>query len=249
MDLAQEYGSRNEYKDALRILLPTSPIYSFLEGRIQKPSFTFIKLAEITESDEKDKINRIIGERRTRLGAKLDQVTVQVTREVLKVSVLEDLYQNVVDWTSDDAERRLYEEKLLQHAYHQLNVVTAEDKPAKREKVMRLAHGMVIIGHPYKLAWDLELEWQDFEDTTDLDRIVLSQYIQFFQHSGLSAILRGFFEIKLEPDEQEKDDTLAERNTVEGSSSLGAVDRLELITVRHDFPNDNSRKLTSIRMA
>lgn len=56
--------------------------------------------------------------------------------------------------------RREYEEKVLQRAYDTLLVLPAGSKEEKREKVMKLAHDMVIIKHPYLLAWQIELEWR-----------------------------------------------------------------------------------------
>lgn len=236
VDFARDCGTRDQYKNALKILLPDSPVYEFLEGRIQKPSYTFVRLAELSESDEREQINRNIGERRTRLGARLDQVTLEVTREVLRNSELEDLYQHVIDWTSDDEERRTYEEKLLQHAYDHLCALPAEEKRAKREKVLKLANGMVIIKHPYKLAWDVELEWQDFEDAAALDRNMLWHYAQFFRQAGLSAVLSGFFELKLESQDNDEDSSGAKRDPPGIPSSLSPEDRLDLLTVRNSLP-------------
>ncbi|KAL9081567.1 MAG: hypothetical protein Q9159_007245 [Coniocarpon cinnabarinum] len=197
VSFAKEHGSRSQYKDALRMYLPSSPFGEFLQGRIWQPSFTFKRLAEITEFDEKERINREVGQRRTRLGAKLTQVQLDVKREVFRDSELEDLYQQVVEWTQDDDERRIYEEKLLQHAYGHMIVLLSDDKILKRRQVQDLAHGMVIIKHPFKLAWDIELEWHDVEDVASLDRNVLLEYVQFFQEDGLAKIIQAHLGQKL----------------------------------------------------
>jgi superkiller protein 3 len=93
LGLAKNQGTRLQYKHAQEIVLPTSPIYDYLEGRIPHPSHTYQVQAQITEFEEKERINREIGIRRTRLGAKIAQVTVDVKREVLRDSDLEDLYR------------------------------------------------------------------------------------------------------------------------------------------------------------
>lgn len=80
--------------------------------------------------------------------------------EVYSASPLEGLYQDIIDWTNDDDLRRTYEEKLLQRAYDTLLVLPTGKKAEKREKVMKLAHDMVIIRHPFLLAWQIELEWR-----------------------------------------------------------------------------------------
>ena len=100
---AKHNGSRRDYKNALRELyLPTSTIYDFLEGRVPHPGFTYTRLAEITEAEETERINREIGERRTRLGAKIGQVSAEVTREVFAQSDLETIYTEIINWTRDD---------------------------------------------------------------------------------------------------------------------------------------------------
>jgi superkiller protein 3 len=149
---AKQHGAVEQYKRALTILLPDSPVYACLEGRIPHPSHTYIKLAEITEELEAQQIKQEISERRTRIGARIGQVTMDVKSEVFGNSELEMLYQHVIDWSKDDGVRREYEEKLMRRAYDVLLVVSAEHKPAKLDQVLTLAEGMVIIHHPFKLA-------------------------------------------------------------------------------------------------
>ena len=199
VSVAQEHGTRQQYKEALRTNLPASPVYNFLEGRIPHPSHTFLRLIEITEADEKDIINREVGERRTRLGAKLGQVQLDVKREVYRKSELEDLYQSVIDWTVDDEMRSQYEEKLLVHAYDFMTVLLADDKTVKQKQVQELARGMVVIKRPFKLAWDIELEWQDSEESSGLDRNILLEYISFFPTTGIARVLQGFLSQKYVP--------------------------------------------------
>ncbi|KAF2198576.1 hypothetical protein GQ43DRAFT_400623 [Delitschia confertaspora ATCC 74209] len=160
VDFARKHGTKLQYADALKTQLPTSPIYSFLEGRLPHPSAIYTRLADIYEAVEKERINKEIGERRSRLGATLSGVTTDVKREVYAKSELESIYQNIIDWTSDDDLRRQYEEKLLQRAYDTLMVLPKGKKAGKRDQVMKLAHDMVIIKHPFLLAWQIDIEWR-----------------------------------------------------------------------------------------
>ncbi|KAL9005635.1 MAG: hypothetical protein Q9188_001591 [Gyalolechia gomerana] len=196
-DFARKCGSRFQYKHSLEILLPGSTLYDYLEGRILHPSYTYTRLAELGEQDEKEKINFEIGQRRTRLGAKIDQVTAEVKKEVLQDSDLETLYQHVIDWTDDQETRRLYEEKLLQHAYDTLIALPGAQKASKREEVIRLAQGLVILKHPFVLAWTITLEWKDIERIEELDAGLLHEYIKFFPDDGLGKVLRGYLESEI----------------------------------------------------
>lgn len=160
VDHGRRHGTKLQYARALATQLPTSPVYPYLEGRLPHPSGTFTRIAEIHEAEEAQTIKKYIAERRSRLGATLEGTTSQVKNEVYGASPLEDIYQNIVDWTTDDELRREYEEKLLQRAYDTLLVLPAGEKAEKRKKVTKLAHDMVIIRHPFLLAWQIELEWR-----------------------------------------------------------------------------------------
>ena len=196
---SQKNGSREDYKRALEVTLPESPVYDFLEGRFPHPSFTYVRIAEIIETEEKERINKEIGQRRTRLGAKIDQVTADVKREVYIASGLEDIYQHVIDWSNDDEQRRQYEEKLLQRKHDLLLILPAPEKAGKREQVEKMAQGMVIIKHPFLLAWQIALEWKDSEHLADWDANVLREFIDFFPDSGVGKVLKGFVESEISP--------------------------------------------------
>lgn len=160
VDFARKHGGPKENVNALKIQLPTSPIYDFLSGRLPHPAATLERIASLLESSEASTISSLIADRKTRIGATLESTTIAVKQEVFGQSELEDIYQAVIDWTQDDEVRREYEEKLLMRAYEHLLVLPKGGKREKREKVERLAHGMVVIRHPMRLAWMIELEWR-----------------------------------------------------------------------------------------
>lgn len=198
-EFAKKYGSRQQYKHSLEVLLPTCTVYEYLEGRIPNPAYSYIRIADITEADEKAKINKDIGERRTRLGARIDQVITDVKREVMQSSDLERLYSEIIDWTDDDETRRRYEEKLLQHAYDTLAISEVSKKSERRQRVLNLSQGLVILKHPFALAWKITLEWKDVNELGDLDSGLLMEYIDHFPDDGLSKVLRGYLESEITP--------------------------------------------------
>ncbi|KAL8695398.1 MAG: hypothetical protein Q9218_000157 [Villophora microphyllina] len=228
-DFARKCGSRTQYRQSLEVLLPGNELYEYLEGRIPHPSHTYTRISEIIEQDEKEKINSEIGQRRTRLGAKIDQVTAEVKKEVLQGSALESLYQRVIDWTDDDTTRRTYEEKLLQHAYDTLLVLPSAQKATKREEVTRIAKGLVILKHPFALAWKIDLEWKDVERLEELDVGILREYIDFFSEDGLGKVLRGYLEseISVFPERVADQDGVQDEKSV---PVMTAEDRLVLMT-------------------
>ncbi len=199
VDFARSQGDRSQYVKALEIILPDSPIYPALEGRVPHPAKTFETIAQILEIDEKKRINTLIGERRTRLGAKITQVTQEVNREVLSQSKLGTIYQQLTIWSNDDEIRRQYEEKLLQFQYDLLLATPAPENPDLLQVVEKLGNDMVIIDHPFKLAWDIAIEWQDCKEISDYDVNVLSRYCSHFPDSDLCHVLTGFMTSKLSP--------------------------------------------------
>ncbi|RPA93643.1 protein prenylyltransferase [Choiromyces venosus 120613-1] len=157
-------GTVAQRKRALRVLLPESPIFGYLEGRIPHPSHTLEKLIHLVEGEEKEKINKEIAKRRSRLGAVLAQVTLDVKREVYSDSPLEELYQELINWSDDEEVRRVTDSKLLQHCYEKLLAFPEEKKTALRSRVWKLAEGLVILKYPYELAWYIMIEWKDCEN-------------------------------------------------------------------------------------
>ncbi|UNI17453.1 Superkiller protein 3 [Purpureocillium takamizusanense] len=199
VDFARAQGDKLQYADALWIQLPDSPLYQVLEGRFPHPARTYETIALILEEFEKKRINTLIGERRTRLGATLTDVTVEVKREVFSLSKLEHIYRQLINWTSDDDVRRTYEEKLLQHCHDRLLVAPAAGKADEQAKVRGLASDMVIIKHPFKLAWDIAINWQDHKDIKDWDVNVLREYCGFFPDSDLYKVITGYLTSAISP--------------------------------------------------
>ena len=204
------HGNRAQLKKALELEVPNGPFYEYLEGRLPHPSYTYVKLAEITEAEEKDRINKEIAERRTRLGARINQVTAEVKYEVYSKSSLEELYHKVIDWHLDDEIRRQYEEKVLLRAYDTLVILPSKDKPEKLEKVKNLANGMVILRHPFLLAWRIVLEWKELEHLRSLDISTIKDFINIFPENGLSKTLNQFLHCPICPFEAGEDESKGE---------------------------------------
>lgn len=182
------------------------------------------------EAEEKEKINTEIGQRRTRLGAKIDQVSAEVKREVLENSPLESWYESIINWTHDDEIRRLYEEKLLQHAYDTLTVLPTAKKAVKRKQVQRMARGLVILKHPFRLAWTVDLEWTDVAHIEDMDAGLLRDFIALFPDDGLSKLLTGFLDSEICPFPRPTESAKEQNEKSEDNSPISGGDRLILMT-------------------
>ncbi len=223
---AKKYGSKSQYRHALELHLPSSSLYTCLEGRIPHPSHTLSRIIESMEIEEKEWINCQIGERRTRLGAKIDQVMLEVKREAFAKYPLEAFYQETINWTNDDESRRNFEEKLLKRAYENLLALPDREKAAKRDEVLSIANGMVIVKHPYELAWIIALEWVDAESLAEWDVGIFRESIGFFPELGLSKVLRGFLDSDISPFPKSPEKTPENGSDSNADSRLSEADRL-----------------------
>ncbi|RKU44512.1 Superkiller protein 3 [Coniochaeta pulveracea] len=200
IDSARINGRPEQYVEALELILPESPLYSALEGRLPNPAKTYETMAQIIGESDSKQINTLIGERRTRIGAKVGEVTLEVKREVFTKSRLADLYRKIIDWSNDDDIRRTYEEKLLQYCHERLLAFPpGEEKSEELKTVLKLANDMVIIKHPFKMAWDIAIDWRDHKDIKEWDFHVLREYITFFPDSDLTRVLSGFLSCTISP--------------------------------------------------
>ena len=196
---ARSKGDSMQVVEALGIILPDSPIYATLAGRVPGPAATYETIAKLVEKDEQRRINTLIGERRTRLGARLVDVTVEVKSEVFAASPLTHVYSELISWTRDDDLRHAYEEKLLAYRVERLAVFSGKQKDDERHEVVQFAKGMVIIKQPFQLAWDIAVDWEDHADIRDWDAALLWEYRGLFPESGLGKALSGFLTSDLSP--------------------------------------------------
>ncbi|KAK0725376.1 hypothetical protein B0H67DRAFT_480923 [Lasiosphaeris hirsuta] len=204
VDYARAQGDRQQYVEALDLILPESPVYPALEGRVPHPAKTYEIQAQIVETEEKKRINILIGERRTRIGARVSEVTLEVKREVYHQSRLSYVFQQIINWSVDDEVRRTYEEKLLKYCYERLTFWPAgEQKEHEAAIVQKLANDMVIIKHPFKFAWDIAINWQDHKEISQWDVNFLRQYCVFFPDSDLNRVIMGFLTSAVSPFPQE----------------------------------------------
>ncbi|KAF8464080.1 hypothetical protein BDZ91DRAFT_730696 [Kalaharituber pfeilii] len=195
----QKHGTTEQHKQVLNFILPDSPVFDFLEGLIPHPADTYSKLAGIVEKEEKDKINKEIANRRSRLTATKGNVILEVHNEVLGASPLEDLYQKILNWSDSEELRRETEKKLIQHGYEKLLAFPPEKKTEQRKKVAKWAEGMVILKYPFELAWRITIEWKDCESLVDHDVNILREYIGFFPETGLGNVLKAYLDSEISP--------------------------------------------------
>lgn len=191
---AKKYGSQAQYRHALELLLPSSSLYTTLEGRVLQPALVYQRLLESASEEEKEWINSQIGVRRGRIGTTLDQITRDVKREAITKFNIEGRYTSLIDWIQDDSLRHDLEQQRFQRAFDNLLLLPSGQKSVQRDAVLNMANGMVIIKQEYAPAWRVALEWVDAENLQDWDPSIFRQYVGYFPDDGLSKVLRGFLD-------------------------------------------------------
>ncbi|CAK7266308.1 Superkiller protein 3 [Sporothrix epigloea] len=220
---ARSKGDSQQIVEALGIILPDSPIYPTLVGRVPGPAATYETIAKLVEKDEQRRINTLIGERRTRLGARLVDVTIEVKSEVFAASPLVHIYSELISWTRDDDLRHEYEEKLLAYRVERLSVFSDQQKEDERHEVIKCAKGMVIIKQPFQLAWDIALDWEDYAQIREWDAAFLWEYRALFPESGMGKVLSAFMTSDLSPfpgppeDQIKQTEEKKDKNGVDGA--------------------------------
>ena len=195
----KKYGSQPQYRRALELLLPSSPLYATLEGRVMSPSLIYQRILESAETEEREWISTQIADRRTRIGSNLEHTTKEVRREAISKFEIEQKITSLIDWIQDDDQRHELEQRRFQRAFDDLLVLPSNQKPGQRDKVLNLANGMVIIKQQFPLAWQVALEWVDAENLMEWDHNLFRLYIEYFPDDGLSKVLRGFLDSGASP--------------------------------------------------
>lgn len=229
---ATSAGGRLQRARAMGLQVPTSPFYEYIADRSPQPLKTWLDIAALLESWEQSTINKLVGERRTRIGARLKEVTAQTKRECYSQSNLDQVYENIINWAYDDTLRRDYEEKQFLRAVDKLEISETAEKASLADEVLNLARGMVIVKHPYEVAWKINLEWRDGETLDEWDFDLLMEFVKLFPQSGLAKVIEGFLYSPLSPfgdiDDDEQDQ---KRQKERGVDLRDAEARLEYMTV------------------
>ncbi|KAJ1030223.1 hypothetical protein NDA16_001134 [Ustilago loliicola] len=67
-----------------------------------------------------------------------------------------------------------------------------EAKRRLRDEILKLASGMVIIGLPDELAWEIDLEWRPVRSLVDLRLEQMRKFITLFPRSGRTKAFRSY---------------------------------------------------------
>ncbi|EPY51184.1 ski complex TPR repeat subunit Ski3 [Schizosaccharomyces cryophilus OY26] len=190
LELIRGEGSKADQMKALSLLTPSQgDLYQFLEGRIEPVQSLYMQMADLQESLDHDYYQREVNKRKSRLGARIDQVIRDVEKEIINNSPIENIYMEIINWSQDDEIRRLTETKLLYMYLKRLYASDSKEKAIWRNKVWELVQGMITLHIPEQTAWTIYLEWQDHSHVDQLNPIEIKEFCNLFSESPLSKAL------------------------------------------------------------
>ncbi|KDQ57736.1 hypothetical protein JAAARDRAFT_35420 [Jaapia argillacea MUCL 33604] len=237
VELKRENASRTQIADALSLYLPGSKVYDVLSALPApdptNPTATTTFAAQVAlhntlsileeivtlhEKEEEETINREVDKRRMRLGAAgPEQIRAEVAREVLAVSRLPHLYNEVLNHPdTSDSLRRETESKLLRHKQRYLHALPASQEFAVQKakiasEIDELVDGAVLLGLPDELAWSIFIEGKDTDSIDGYDISTLRRFMEIFPSAPLTKLLRGYFSymrITIFSEDEESDDDI-----------------------------------------
>ncbi|KAK7206873.1 hypothetical protein BZA70DRAFT_117069 [Myxozyma melibiosi] len=219
-----EKGSKKDKIKMLKAILPGTPVYEYLEGRLPHPASTLQKLTEMLETEERQTIEGSVSKQRNKLGVNINTMTRKIKREVYEASELEKYYDLLLNWSDDDQTRRQVEGKLLTFLYNKLLVLQPKDRQQTKLQLYKMATEMVVLHSPIELAWSITLDWNDCRDLSELDENLLREYINNFPDTGLSKVIQAFLKSDISPFHRA---TEAETDGDDGESDVESVTVME----------------------
>lgn len=193
-------NSKGDEESRIRFLemqLPSSPLYEFMEGRFPKVALTLQRLIKLISTKETSIINKTISKNKFKISS--GKATNDTIYRIYNESKLPEYYQQLINVTHDDEERRTMESKLLKYLFSLLKVSPNVEKEPLRKQIQEMASGMIVVKSPEPLAWELEIEWWDVKNLQDLDFDVITYYMENFPTQGLAKTLQGFLHSEISP--------------------------------------------------
>ncbi|KAK9450965.1 uncharacterized protein V1518DRAFT_167002 [Limtongia smithiae] len=192
-------GSRADHLQMLKLQLPESPLFPFLDGRIPPPAETLERLTDLIQTEENERIQNTVKSQRNMLGANLSEITRRVKLQVYESSQLEHYYRELLNWSHSEEQRREVEGRLLSFLYNKLLALPMDKKSVIRQNILELSTGMIVVKSPIEQAWVFGLEWVDCADLSELDATLVREYIFRFPDKGLARVLIAFLKSDISP--------------------------------------------------
>ncbi|SCU80651.1 LAFA_0C00430g1_1 [Lachancea sp. 'fantastica'] len=187
---------KNFYRDSqesyLRHMRPGTPTAELLSRYLISPNEALQGLLNIVRSAEQQKVSKLVSRERLKISANQPDYDLKVNSiawEVYKDSEVDELYQQLINVTDADEQRRDNEAKWLEYRLKVLKSMPANMKSHFFLKVKGMVEDMVIVDHDFLLAWQLYFEWQDYSNLDSMDTNMISRFMKRFPREPLSAIL------------------------------------------------------------
>lgn len=176
----------------LRHMTPGTLMGERLGRHFIKPQEALTELVKIIETKEKDEIAQLVSRERLKLSVSDPLYQTKINRiswGILEESELDEFYSQLVNITNNDDERTKIEEKWLEYRITVLNSMPTDIKIHFFKKVNVMVSDMVLVNHNSLLPWKYYFEWQDYLHLDDIDVSLIMKFFKKFPNEPLAMIL------------------------------------------------------------
>ncbi|ODV93548.1 hypothetical protein PACTADRAFT_5326 [Pachysolen tannophilus NRRL Y-2460] len=219
----------NFYEVFLKSILPSTKLGREIGELIQPYDTTITELINITNKKE-SKALKDISMKFPLNNSLQDQLKLNSLNYVVySKSMLPKLYKLLIDYTSDDEKRYLYEDLLLRYNYEVLKCnPIEEEKYQQLQELLDTVKGMIVIKHPSEFAWTLyfDLICSNFSNISEMNLEEICWFIKKFDANklGLIKVLHGFLYSEISPFPREKVEELLSTNTINSEKAKVVVE-------------------------
>ncbi|SCV04850.1 LAMI_0H19922g1_1 [Lachancea mirantina] len=212
-DIRAFKSSHKDCQEAyLRHLLPGNALGDHL-GRHLMPLHAVLEgLIKILGTREQQLVSKIVSRERLKISASDPEYSLKINAlawEVYKNSDMDNLYQQLINITDQDVERRTIESDWLEYRIKVLKSMPPNLKGLFFLKVREMVFDMIIVEHDSLHAWLLYFEWKDYQDLDQMDVNIISAFMRRYPNEPLAAILYAWISSRFSSYDSKKFDEQA----------------------------------------
>ncbi|KAH3672523.1 hypothetical protein WICMUC_004208 [Wickerhamomyces mucosus] len=234
----QKYDSPEVHEEYLRVLLPENKLGQVTSGILEKPIKVIKQYLDIVLKRENTEVSKYVT--RERMKSKNQTSGDAIAWGFYKDSQISHLYEELINVTNDDNERRIVEEKYLKYRVQVLKVAPYEIRTQLFEEIKTYIEGLIAVKHTSYFAWSLYFDWIDPESIFELDSSILKDFLKLFRAEPLGQIVHAFILSDFSPYRIELEESKNHKNKKEKMEKLepSSVEEEELIEL--DTEKNNS---------
>ncbi|CCF56325.1 hypothetical protein KAFR_0B00250 [Kazachstania africana CBS 2517] len=188
------FTGNDDFSESYYKSFRTGTLLYELMGRhlFKDPGQPLQELIKILSAKETLQVSKILSQERLKLSTNDPNYQIKVNSlawKIYKDSILDDLYNQLVNLIDDDAERKALEGMWLEYRIKVLKSMPTDIKLQYFDKIRTMVDEMVLIDHDSLIAWKYYFDWSDFSDLDSMDPMIVIKFFQRFPNEPLAILL------------------------------------------------------------